>query len=397
MTISRQLWVGLALLSGVATGCGGAAEGVAAARGAVREGLFERRVDLTGDVRAARGDVLNVPLTPAGQLPIRWLIEDGAGVEAGARVVELDNAEVAGDLEQKRAAVTEASAALRLARSEAEGKLAQAELERAKAGDELTKARLLAEVPAEILAAREHGERQLALARAEAEVGKAEAALARSRAEVRETVGAAELAAEARRRELAVTEEALAALVVRAPKAGLALVQDHGWERRRLRTGDTVYPGMPLIVIPELDSLEVEASLFDVDDGAVRVGDPARCLADAYPGEVFACRVTAIAAMARELSPVSARRVFRVHLAFDDPARARERLRPGMSVRAEVMAERREHARLVARVAVDWSGDQPRLPGATAVVLGPCNAIDCVLEDATSAALASATPGRTAP
>ena len=106
------------LLVGVVAACAQPSAGGAGAPASVREGTFERVLDLTGEVRAARGESLGVPQTPAWQLPVRWLIEDGANVSAGDRVAEFDAGRFAGDLLMKRTDAEQAEAALRKARSE---------------------------------------------------------------------------------------------------------------------------------------------------------------------------------------------------------------------------------------------------------------------------------------
>ncbi|MFN7941013.1 MAG: HlyD family efflux transporter periplasmic adaptor subunit [Thermoanaerobaculia bacterium] len=373
----------LALAASVAA-CSRPSAGGGATPSALRQGAFERRIDLTGEVRAERGEFLTVPQTPAWQLPIRWLVEDGATVAAGDRLVEFDNGQIAGDLDQKRAGATEAEAALRKARAEADERIEQRQFELDKARDELAKAKIQAEVPEGVLPGKEYGDRQLALQTARAATEKAEAALERARAEIGESVGAAELALAQKGRELGITERNLDALVLRAPRAGLALIQDHPWEGRKLQNGDSIFPGWAVVAIPDLDSLQVQAALYDVDDGEIHAGDEARCLADAYPEEIFPCHVREVAAVAREISGMSTRRVFRVLVSFDDRERARARLRPGMSMRAEVIAERRPGARTVARAALLFDRDAVRWrspAGALeSVKLGPCNATDCVLE-----------------
>jgi len=372
------------LLVGLVAACAPSSAGEAGASPDVREGSFERVLDLTGEVRAARGESLGVPQTPAWQLPIRWLIEDGASVAAGDRVAELDNGRFAGDLLMKRTDAEQAEAALRKARADAASKLEQAAFDRDAARGRVAEARLRAEVPADLLSARDYDDRQLALRKAEAEAGKAEAALERAAAEVRESLGAAELALARKRRELRAIEDDLEKLVLRAPRAGLALVGEHPWEGRKLQIGDSLFPGWPVIQIPDLDSLDVTALLFDVDDGEIRAGAAARCIADAAPAEPFACRVRDVSAVARELPGSSTRRAFRVLLDLEDRARVRERLRPGMSMRVEVVSERREHARLARRAALVPAEDGLRLRrpdgGLDPVRLGPCNATDCVLE-----------------
>lgn len=372
------------LLFGFVAACAPSSAGEAGASPGVREGTFERVLDLTGEVRAARGESLGVPQTPAWQLPVRWLIEDGANVSAGDRVAEFDAGRFAGDLLMKRTDAEQAEAALRKARVEAASKLERATFDLGAARGRLAEARLQAEVPADLLSARDYDDRQLALRKAEAEASKAEAARERAAAEVRESVGTAELALARKSRELRAIEDDLERLVLRAPRAGLALVGEHPWEGRKLQIGDSLFPGWPVIQIPDLDSLDVTALLFDVDDGEIRAGAGARCIADAAPAEPFACRVRDVSAVARELPGASSRRAFRVLLDLEDRVLVRERLRPGMSMRVEVVAERRENARLARRDALVPGVDGVRLRrpdgGLDPVRLGPCNATDCVLE-----------------
>jgi multidrug resistance efflux pump len=165
----------------------------------------------------------------------------------------------------------------------------------------------------------------------------------------------------------------------------MALVQEHPWEGRKLQVGDELYPGLPVILVPDLDSLHVVAALFDVDDGEIRGGETARCIADVHPGEVLDCRVREVAAVARETSWQSSRRAFRVIVDLPDRAAARRRLLPGMSMRVEAVVERRERARLVPRAALVFERESAALRTASGelepVRVEACNAGDCVLGD----------------
>jgi len=93
--------------------------------------------------------------------------------------------------------------------------------------------------------------------------------------------------------------------------------------------------------------------------------------------------VREVAAVARELSALSTRRAFQVVVDFDDRGRARARLRPGASMRVEVVAERLEGVTLVSRSELrrrGGAGDpRSRVGEIDARSLGPCNASDCVV------------------
>lgn len=377
------------VLCALALGLAGCADGPArAARAedrpqavaAVRRGELRPRMLLTGELAAARALELKVPRTRTSQLQIRWMERDGTPVRAGQTLVEFDNSSFTAELEEKRLKASEA--ADELERQEAEARSAAAEkiflVE--KNQTEVAKARLRANLPADIIAAREVQERQLDLRRAEAELAKALTDL-----EAHRETSAAELKVkridlERSRREIHEAEEAIAALSLRAPRDGMVLAGTHPWEGRKLQEGDDVWSGMTVAILPELGSMVVEARLSDVDDGRIAPGLEAVCALDAYPVERFPCRVDEIAPVAREESRSSLRRHFPVRLSL---GRVDPRMRPGMSVRVEVLGPE-IRGLLVPRAALDLSRDVPRVRladgGAKEIRLGPCNALECLAE-----------------
>ena len=86
--------------------------------------------------------------------------------------------------------------------------------------------------------------------------------------------------------------------------------------------------------------------------------------------------------MAQPTSPGSLRRGFRVLIDLEriDP----EKMRPGMSVLAEIESQRQEDLLLVPRGTVDFAAEPPQVllagGGRAEVDLGSCNALECVLE-----------------
>jgi multidrug efflux pump subunit AcrA (membrane-fusion protein) len=134
---------------------------------------------------------------------------------------------------------------------------------------------------------------------------------------------------------------------------------------------------------PDLAAMKVVARLSDVDDGRISVGDRTVCTLDAYPESTFAGRVTEIAPIAQEEREQSLRRSFRVEVALDesDP----ERMRPGMSVRVEVLPPKFEAVLIVPRVALDLTASPPRAhlaDGSQAEVqLRSCTPMECVVAD----------------
>ncbi|HEV8580809.1 MAG TPA: efflux RND transporter periplasmic adaptor subunit [Thermoanaerobaculia bacterium] len=378
--------LGLAVAASLA-GCSGAGARAEAPREAgeeltVRRGSFRQRVLLSGELAAARGEALIVPRTNAFQLAIRWMAEDGAVVKAGDPVVAFDNSQFASDLEEKRLSAFDAGSSLDQAEADAKTQKAEKQFQVEKERSEVAKARIAAAIPKDLLSLREYQERQLALARAQAELAKAEEDLAAQRRGSVADVQIQKITLEKSRREIRTAEEAIEALTLRAPRAGIVLIANHPWEGRKLQVGDTIWVGMTVATLPELSSMIVQASLSDVDDGRIAPGLAALCTLDAYPGVTYRGRVAEISPVARESRRSLLLRSFpvRIDLERSDP----RRMRPGMSVRVEVLGPERKDALLVPRAALDLSGARPRAllaaGGASAVRLGPCAANECVVE-----------------
>jgi multidrug resistance efflux pump len=377
--------LGLAVAASLA-GCSGSGASAEAPRQpgedlTVHRGTFRQRVLLTGELAAARGEALVVPRTNAFQLAIRWMAEDGAAVKAGEPVVAFDNSQFASDLEEKRLSAFDAGSSLDQAESGAKTQTAEKRFQVEKARSEVEKARIAAAVPKDLLALREYQERQLALERARVELAKAEDDLAAQRRGSVTDVQIQQITLEKSRREIRTAEEAIEALTLRAPRDGMVLVANHPWEGRKLQVGDTIWVGMTVATLPELSSMIVQASLSDVDDGSIAPGLTALCTLDAYPGVTYRGRVAEISPVARESRRSLLLRYFpvRIDLERADP----RRMRPGMSVRVEVLGPEVKDALLVPRAALDLSGARPRAllaaGGAAEVRLGPCAAGECVV------------------
>ncbi len=349
----------------------------------VRRGDFRGRFLLTGELQAVKADDIVAPRTPVWLIAIRWMEKDGVEVKAGQKVLEFDNSAFASDLEEKKLSLAEAEN--ELAQSESDARAQEQDrifaLEESRVA--LEKARIEAAVPEELSDRRRFQERQLALRRAETEFEKAGEDLAAQRAAARADLDNRRITVDKARRAILLAEAAIEALALSAPRDGILVVAENPWEDRKFEVGDTAYPGVAVMQIPDLSAMRVEARLSDVDDGRIAVGMPASCVLDMYPDLVFPGKVVELTPVAQEPSRRSLRRAFRMLLDLDrtDPAR----MRPGMSVRVEVETARLRDALLAPRAGLDLGASPPRAllerGGTVEVRLGPCSATECVVED----------------
>jgi len=347
-----------------------------------RRGSFQGRLILTGELRAGESERIVVPRTTQMEMPIRWIETEGTEVKAGQRVVELDNSQFTGNLSEKRLAETAALNQLLQKQSDVGIAIEDAEFAFEQARIALEKAELQAAIPAELLSRRDYEERQLARTKAGVALDKAAETLRTTREASEAELAELQIALDKTRAEVHDAEEAIAALDLRAPRDGILVIGENRQEGRKYQVGDTVRVGWMVAELPELTSMGVEAKLSDVDDGKIYPGLRADCTLDAYPERRFPGRVAAITPVATEQGWQSMRRAFRVEVELEqvDPAV----MRPGMSVKVEVLSPPIEEALLVPRAAIEFSSPDARAlladGGEAALRLGPCNALDCVVE-----------------
>ncbi len=342
---------------------------------------------LSGELSAVRAESLVTP-RGEGELQIRWMAEDGAEVKQGARLVELDPTRTLQSIEERRLRLRQAEIDVESRQRQASAETDRKRVAVEKAEVEAEKARLDEAIPLEYRDPKDRPALQ-----AQWQLAKAALQKARFERDAYAVSSASELAAaratlEKARREVAAAELALGSMSLLAPRDGVFLVGNF-WQwgpegPRKLQPGDTVWPGYTLATIPDPSEIEVRAALTPADYGRIEVGMKTRCVLDTYPDRVFEGRVAEIGSVAAEAarSPwASVQPGFpvRVTLTRTDPL-----MRPGLSVRVEVVRHTWQKALAVPRGAVrfDRQGPVVRRPGgaATPVKLSACTPVECVLE-----------------
>jgi multidrug resistance efflux pump len=381
----------LAFAAGAASACGSASGSSGA--GASGEGRVVRRAVedvflLTGELSAVRSASLTAPR--GEQMQIRWMVEDGTDVLGGERVIEFDASRLNANIEERRLRV-------RQAQNERESRertlLAETERKRVaveKAAVEVEKARIDAEVPRALRAAIDWRRMQATYQEKQAVLEKARLDQESFRTSARADLEVARRTEEKARRDLEAAEKALVSTSLAAPKSGIFLAGNF-WQwgpegPRKLQPGDTVWPNYPVASIPDPSEMQVSATLSEVDHGRVTAGMRARCILDTYPDRVFEGRIDEVGAVAveatRSFMSSGAANGFpvRISLLRTDPV-----MRPGLSVRVEVIRGQWPQALVVPRQAVRFEKGEPVLVvagpgGRDSVRVAACTPVDCVVE-----------------
>jgi HlyD family secretion protein len=315
----------------------------------VERGTFVREVHADGNLQAVRATPLALPPGLRRSLQIAWLAPDGQPVEEGDVVVRFDASEMALEMDEARDEL--ATNRYKLEKESAESAAALGNLSRDSAMAELTLegAREFQKKDPELFSRHEILESEVdeslaALEREHAEASEeSQERLARAQLELLSIEGRQ---ARQKRDEAA---EALDSLEIRAPHDGL-LVFRRDWRGNMPRVGDAAFSGNPLAEIPDLSTMEVELHVLEADAGGLEVGQEARVVVEAYPGEVFEGRVARVDTLAQPRRRGSPVQYFALTVALDetDP----RRMKPGQRVSAVIELERLGDVLVVPRQAV---------------------------------------------
>jgi RND family efflux transporter MFP subunit len=228
------------------------------------------------------------------------LIDEGTRVSPGDTLALFDTAEQTQRVEERRTAWEGALADLENQRATGAKNLAEKEASLRRQELALEQARLQVEAMKFESASRQR-EAALDLRRSELDVEQARQELVSQR-----EINAAELAkaeAEVRSERLDYDRaaEQLASMTVTAPDSGMVVYRKiwAGGETRKVRVGDQVWQGQPIMELPDLTSFQVNAWVQEVDVHRLEVGQRVDVSVDAFEGRALSGEITRIAPLAR--------------------------------------------------------------------------------------------------
>src|SRR5262245_13364713 len=252
----------------------------------VKRGSVKKVLLLDGELRAVRSRTI-FGGSSWGEFKIVYMPPEGTVVKAGDLVLELDSTNTLNKIKDTDEKIVAAENEIVRVKSQHESALRDLEVELSKLWLAYEQAKLKAKVPNEVVSRREFQEAQLAL-----EKGKTEYENHLNKIEQKKQEQAAELQVKIIEKEklkvqLDQAKSVLDGMKIKAPTDGMVLYNDHWNERRKLQVGDLVWPGWPVVQLPDLTEMEVLAQVNEVDGPRLSVGARAEVKLDSYPDKAI--------------------------------------------------------------------------------------------------------------
>ncbi len=128
----------------------------------------------------------------------------------------------------------------------------------------------------------------------------------------------------------------LDALTLRAPKEGLVVYGNNWSTGRKMTIGDTPWPGMPLVSLPDLSSMQSLTFVNEVDVSRVRKGQNVIVKLDAFQDSTFTGVISSVASLGRDKDRNSNIKVFEVEVDFKSQSPI---LKPGMTTSNKIIID----------------------------------------------------------
>ncbi len=304
----------------------------------VKSGVFYIDLVEEGEINATNAINISSPAMSwqFGLLKITQILEDGDQIQAGDTAILFDPSEV-----QK--AIIDAEAELEIAKAELEKRRAEqaSKIEELKANTEISEISLKI---SEIKLEQATFEADITRKEIQLNLDKAKIALTKARKEIEnqkkihtEEILQFLLRIKQQETNLDEANTTLENLTVVSSAAGIAILRKNWATGNKWQVGDQPWSGNPMIDLPDLSELKVEAEISEVDISKVQLDQKVEIKLDSYSDTVFAGKIISIANLAQFKGGDSKIKVFPVEILLDGTS---EMFLPGMTVSCRIIVNK---------------------------------------------------------
>jgi len=240
---------------------------------------------VTGELRAASAIQISVPrIRSSFASVVTYLAPEGSQIKQGERLVEFDASTLTSQMSEFERRLDEAKLKIEKTKADLEAQRCDLLNGVAQAEANLKVAELYAKTPPELLAANTYQKYQMDLERGRLALNKAKEQLDnfdKSRPTQMALVDIEKAQAEI---DLKKIEGDVALLRIAAPQDGIVIYGDNWASNRKIQVGDNLFPGMPVVELPDLSSMQVIGFVYDTELRFLNKGMRCSFSLDAAPG-----------------------------------------------------------------------------------------------------------------
>lgn len=294
-----------------------------------------KTIIVSGELQAERSREISCPRIRSGfSSTITFMADEGANVSEGDRILEFDSSDLVSSKAEAERQLDEAE--LQIRKTAADLAATRCDLQNAVSVAEgnLKIAKLYAAIPEELIPDNDYQRYQMELERAQLALEKATEQLQNHDAAVPAQLGLVQVQKAQAELELRRIETDLELLRVNAPQNGIVIYGDNWRENRKIQVGDSVFPRMTVMSLPDLTSMQIVGYVYDTELRYLRPGAEVIFGLVAIPGKTWTGKLVSLTSVAGRKGFASDHKVFRALIKPD--SQESEIWRPGMTARVEI-------------------------------------------------------------
>jgi len=311
----------------------------------VTQGAFRSTLVLTGSLTALRSEEFKVPITETWRVQIKWMVKEGETVKPGDPVVRFDTAGLASSIETAQDSLKAKVEQKAQKEAEYENQKFELDVEVKKAENDNRQKTLDASIPEGIESRYEYDRKQLEKKISDHTLAGARTNRSVKGAETESQIRTLAIEAAELQAQLKKLNDSLSDLTLVARTEGAVIYDVDEWSGRKVQVGDTVFATYVVAAIPDMTSLLVQAWISETHIQRVKTGQRVDLYLDAYPDLRYTGAIREISQSADPVRRWGRSNYFRVDIEMEklEP----EIMKPGMSVRCEVLGPELEDVLLV--------------------------------------------------
>jgi HlyD family secretion protein len=294
-----------------------------------------RTIQVTGELRAAKSRDIYGPRIRSGfASAVTFLVLEGTPVKQGQRIVEFDASALESQQAEAERKLNEANLKIAKTKADLEAQRSDLLIALAQAQGNLKVAQLYGKIEKELLPSNTYQKYQLDLEKAQLALTKAQDKLNNLVQSITPQVAITELEKAQAEIELKKINSDLQLLAVDAPQDGIIVYGDNWASNRKVQVGDNIFPGMAVVRIPDMSSLQVVGYVYDTELRFLSKGMVCEISLDSIPGKVWRGKIESLTSVANRKGFASKHKVFQAIVQPDDVDA--NVMKPGMTARIEV-------------------------------------------------------------
>ena len=289
-------------------------------------------VVLTGELRAEHSTVISAPdIRSNFSNMVTFLAPEGAIIKKGQRIVEFDDSSLLSQQSEAERTLDEAKLNIEKTKADLEAQRCDLLNSVAQAKADLEASQLYGRISKDLLPANTYQQYQLNLEKAKLALQKAQEQLDNFEETYASQMALVEITRSQAEISLKKLDSDMQLLKVNAPQDGILVYGDNWQSNRKIQEGDTLFRGMEVARLPDLDSMQVIGYVYDTEYGSLAPDMRCTITLDALPGFKVDGRVVSLTNVGSRKGFASEKKVFQAVVKPDKVTP--EMMKPGMTAR----------------------------------------------------------------